>query len=111
MPRDTLRYYEKIGLLPKTPRDRAGRRAFQTEDLPWIEFVKRLKDTGMPLVEIRRYADLRQRGRSTLKARYQLLKQHACVLEERIKVDRVNLDRLREKMAFYQQEMRRSKSS
>jgi DNA-binding transcriptional MerR regulator len=108
---DTLRYYEKIGLIRQISRDTGGRRCFKADDLAWIEFVKRLKDTGMPLAEIKRYSDLREKGRSTLQARYQLLKQHAAVLADRIRADSVNLDKLRQKLAFYKNEMTHKKSS
>lgn len=109
--KDTLRYYEKIGLIRRVQRDAAGRRFFRSEDLAWIEFIKRLKDTGMPLAEIKRYVDLREKGRSTLQGRYQLLKQHAAVLSDRIKADSVNLDQLKQKMAFYKREIGRKESS
>ena len=104
---DTLRYYEKIGLIRQIQRDTAGRRLFKPEDLAWIEFVKRLKDTRMPLAQIKRYADLREKGRSTLQARYRLLKRHAAVLADRLKADSVNLHKLKQKMAFYKLEMTR----
>ncbi len=108
---DTLRYYEKIGLIRRIQRDTAGRRSFGSEDLAWIEFVKRLKDTGMPLAEIKRYADLREKGRSTVQERYRLLKQHAAILMDRIRVDSMNLGLLRQKMAFYKREIARKESS
>jgi DNA-binding transcriptional MerR regulator len=108
---DTVRYYEKIGLLRRIDRDRNGRRAFQQADLSWIEFVIRLKETGMSLAEIHRYADLREKGESTLEKRYQLLKQHAVVLSKRMEIDRINLAKLKEKMALYRREINRKKSS
>lgn len=108
---DTLRYYEKIGLIRRIQRDTAGRRSFGPEDLAWIEFVKRLKDTGMPLTEIKRYADLREKGRSTAPERYRLLKHHAATLMDRIKADSMNLRLLRNKMAFYKREIARKESS
>ena len=108
---DTLRYYEKIGLIRRVQRDAAGRRFFRSEDLAWIEFIKRLKDTGMPLAEISRYADLREKGRSTLRERYRLLKQHAAILTDRIEADSMNLDQLKQKMAFYKREMARKEYS
>jgi DNA-binding transcriptional MerR regulator len=107
---DTLRYYEKIGLMRPIQRDAARRRVFRSEDSAWIEFIKRLKDTGMPLTEIKRYADLREKGSSTLKERYLLLRRHAAVLADRMKADAMNLDQLKQKMAFYKREMARKRS-
>ena len=108
---DTLRYYEKIGLIRRVQRDAAKRRFYRSEDLAWIEFIKRLKDTGMPLAEIKRYADLREKGKSTLQERYRLLEQHAAVLADRMKADSMNLDQLKRKMAFYKREMSRKETS
>ena len=54
----TLRYYEHEGLI--TPERNSGnRRCYSDKDLTWIEFIKRLKDTGMPIKEIKHYAELR----------------------------------------------------
>jgi DNA-binding transcriptional MerR regulator len=108
---DTLRYYEKVNLVRRIDRDKAGRRVFCQEDLVWIQFIKRLKETGMSLAEIIRYADLREKGNATIQARYELLKKHAAVLTDRMAADQKNLDMLREKMAFYKKEMNRKKSS
>lgn len=65
----------------------------------------------MPLAEIRRYADLREEGDSTLEARQQLLKKHARVLMDRMEADRNNLQKLKEKIAFYKRELTRKKTS
>ena len=65
LPESTLRYYEKRGLL-RAARDGGGRRDYGEEDLAWIAFLCRLKETGMPLREIRRYAELRYAGPSTM---------------------------------------------
>jgi DNA-binding transcriptional MerR regulator len=111
MSEDTLRYYEKIGLIRRIQRDAAKRRFFKPEDLAWIEFIKRLKDTGMALAEIKRYANLREKGRSTLQKRYELLKQHAAVLADRMKADSMNFDKLKQKMALYKREISRKESS
>ena len=61
----TIRYYERIGLLPRAPRDRAGRRDYDAAILDWIEFLGRLKTTGMPIREMLVYARLRAEGAST----------------------------------------------
>ena len=65
----------------------------------------------MPLAEISRYADLREKGRSTIQERYRLLKRHAALLTDRIEADSMNLDQLKQKMAFYKREMARKESS
>lgn len=97
----TIRYYEKIGLLKHVSRNSSGHRWFTKEDIAWIEFIKRLKDTGMPLNNIRKYADLRDEGFSTSKLRMDILQQHAVTLEEKISSEQFHLQKLKEKISFY----------
>ncbi len=97
----TLRYYEQIGLLPTVERSGSNHRRYTTEELRWVEFIKRLKATNMPLAEIRRYAALRQQGPGTEEARMQLLVDHARRLEQTIAQEQAHLDKLREKIRFY----------
>ena len=63
---DTLRYYEKIGLLNNVQRNSSGHRVYSAKDVKWFEFVIRLKETAMPLEEILEYARLREQGSSTV---------------------------------------------
>lgn len=72
----TIRYYERIGLLPYADRDRSGQRDYDASILTWIEFLDRLKTTGMPVREMLRYAALRERGVGTEAERGALLEQH-----------------------------------
>lgn len=72
----TLRYYESQGILRPARRAANGHRRYHAEDLDWLAFVLRLKTTGMPLAEIRRYAGLRTRGESSLEARLAMLELH-----------------------------------
>ncbi len=72
----TIRYYERIGLLPYADRDRSRQRDYDASILVWIDFLGRLKTTGMPIREMLRYAALRQRGDSTEAERRTLLEQH-----------------------------------
>jgi DNA-binding transcriptional MerR regulator len=80
----TIRYYERIGLLPKAGRDRAAHRAYDAEILPWIAFLERLKRTGMSLAEMRRYAALRAAGPGTNAARCALLRAHRAAVAAQI---------------------------
>ena len=81
----TLRYYEHENLItPK--RNSSNRRCYSDKDLAWIEFIKRLKDTGMPIKEIQRYAELRAKGDLTLNERMEMLTVHRESLNEQIKV-------------------------
>lgn len=72
----TIRYYERIGLLPIAARDAGGWRDYDEGILVWIEFLDRLKTTGMPIREMLRYAELRAEGDHTGPERRVLLEQH-----------------------------------
>jgi DNA-binding transcriptional MerR regulator len=72
----TIRYYERIGLLPYAYRDGSSQRDYDTSILTWIEFIGRLKTTGMPIREMLQYAALREQGVGTEKQRAMLLEQH-----------------------------------
>lgn len=97
----TLRYYEKKGLI-RVNRDSAGRRDYSGDDIEWARFIKRLKDTGMLLRDIRHYSDLRYEGDSTMKERMALLLRHReAVVEQQKKWDGY-LKNLDEKIHIYQ---------
>ena len=72
----TIRYYERIGLLPYAQRDRSSQRDYDASILVWIEFVGRMKTTGMPIREMLHYAALREQGVGTEANRRELLEQH-----------------------------------
>ena len=73
----TIRYYEKLGLLPGIQRNASGHRAFTTQDLEWVRFIVRLKDTGMSLDDILTYSRLRALGSTTLASRQKMLEQQS----------------------------------
>ena len=72
----TLRYYEKVGLLPPIRRDASGNRLFTPEDLRWLEFLVKLRQTRMPLRQMLRYARLVRQGDATLGERRAMLEAH-----------------------------------
>ena len=99
---DTLRYYEKEGLIiPK--RDSNNRRVFDETDIKWIEFIKRLKETGMRLADIKTYAKLREQGEETIEERLVLLTQQTSVLLDKQQELANNLAFLDKKIVLYQE--------
>ena len=72
----TIRYYERIGLLPYADRDRSSRRDYDASILAWIEFLGRLKTTGMPIRDMLHYAHLRDQGSGTQAEWRALLERH-----------------------------------
>ena len=98
----TLRYYEKIGILQEVNRNASGHRNYTERDIVWAEFINRLKETGMPLAQIKEYAALRKQGESTAKARMSLLEQHALVLKQKITEEQQHLKKINEKIQHYE---------
>lgn len=100
----TLRYYEQEHLImPK--RNSGNRRCYSDNDFAWIAFIKRLKDTGMPIKEIRRYAKLRAAGDSTMNERMEILIVHRQALNAQIKQLQEHMEKLDEKIGFYRREI------
>ena len=99
----TLRYYEQEGLIAPE-RNSSNRRCYSDKDLTWIAFIKRLKDTGMPIKEIRHYAELRT-SISTLSERMEMLVQHRQALNEQIARLQEHKIKLDEKIEFYRNEI------
>uniref|UniRef100_E6VMY1 Transcriptional regulator, MerR family n=1 Tax=Rhodopseudomonas palustris (strain DX-1) TaxID=652103 RepID=E6VMY1_RHOPX len=97
----TLRYYERIGLLPRALRDTSGQRDYDASILTWIAFLGRLKTTGMPIRDMLRYAKLRSRGAATEDARRVLLLQHRDKVQAHIAELQACLTVLDTKIAGY----------
>ena len=76
----TIRYYERIGLLPYADRNQSRHRDYDASILTWIEFLGRLKTTGMPIRDMLRYAALRERGVGTDAERRELLERHRAAV-------------------------------
>lgn len=70
---DTIRYYEKIGLIPRVPRTKSGIREFDDESCRWIEFIKCMRNSGMTIEVLTEYVNLYKQGEGTAEARKQLL--------------------------------------
>ncbi len=100
----TLRYYEHENLIIPL-RNSSNRRRYSEKDIAWIAFIKRLKATGMPIKEIKKYAVLRAKGDVTLSERMEMLMQHRQSLDERIRQLQEHEAMLDEKIAFYRQEI------
>lgn len=70
---DTIRYYEKIGLIPRVPRTKSGIREFDDESCRWVEFIKCMRNSGMTIEVLTEYVNLYKQGEGTAEARKQLL--------------------------------------
>lgn len=98
---DTLRYYERIGLLYDIDRTPGGQRVFSDDDLGWLGVLRCLRDTGMPIAQMLRYAELCRQGDHTLAERQRVLEQHAVDVELRIAELKAQQRHLHEKIAWY----------
>ena len=102
---DTLRYYERIGLLERIDRSTTGQRIFSDADLSWLGLLRCLRGTGMPIAAMLRFAELTRSGDGTITERLALLEQHDREVEEKIELLQVQQRRIREKICWYRSEL------
>jgi DNA-binding transcriptional MerR regulator len=98
---DTLRYYEKIGLLVSVARSSGGRRVFTEDDVAWLGILQCLRETGMPIASMLRYATLARGGHRTVAERLVLLEDHDRAIEDRIAKLRAQQTHIRQKIRWY----------
>ncbi|MFD8214475.1 MerR family transcriptional regulator [Streptomyces sp. NPDC059340] len=99
---DTLRYYEKAGLIQRVGRTTGNQRRYEAADLAWLEFLIRLRETGMSIADMQRFAELRARGDVTVPDRLAMLREHRADLEDRIRALRRNAASLDDKIDHYE---------
>jgi DNA-binding transcriptional MerR regulator len=98
---DTIRYYEKIGLLHGIRRDSGGRRVFSDDDLSRLGLLRCLRDSGMPIARLRRFAELLQDGDDNAEQRAALLEEHDQEIDDKVAQLRLEQERVREKIKWY----------
>ena len=98
---DTLRYYERIGLLGTLERSHGGQRRFTPDDLEWLGVLRCLRDTGMPIAEMLRYAELARAGDATIVERLEILQTHDDRVERQIAGLRAQQGRIHGKISYY----------
>ena len=99
---DTLRYYERIGLIPPVPRNGSGVRDYDAASLGWVELVKCMRAAGVSIETLIEYNRLFQQGEETLEARKALLVEQRRQLLERMEDMQRSLDRLDQKIEGYE---------
>ena len=100
---DTLRYYERIGLVPPVPRNKSGIRDYDTESCQWVELMKCMRSAGVQIEALIEYVALFQQGDETFGARKALLIEQRDQLVERMAEMQRSLDRLNDKIERYDQ--------
>ena len=102
---DTLRYYERIGIIPEVERSESGIRNYTDYDLGWIEFSKCMRNSGMSIESIIEYIKLYNKGDVTLEARKQLLISQKDIMQEKLNILKATVDRLDKKIKNYENQM------
>ncbi|MDO5560998.1 MAG: MerR family transcriptional regulator [Oscillospiraceae bacterium] len=106
---DTLRYYERIGMIPAVSRTPGGIRDYNEKDLSWVELAICMRSAGLPVEAMIEYVKLFAQGDSTIEARLQLLKdQREVLLEQKKKMDST-IERLDYKISRYEEAMETGK--
>ena len=100
---DTLRYYERIGLVPPVPRNKSGIRDYDTESCQWVELMKCMRSAGVQIEALIEYVALFQQGDETIGARKALLIEQRDQLVERMAEMQRSLDRLNDKIERHDQ--------
>ena len=103
---DTLRYYERDGLMLRAvPRAASGHRLYADRDVEWIRLITKLRSTGMPIRDVRRYADLVRAGEGNEAERLELLRAHRQLVLARLAEVQDHLGAIDYKIGLYESRM------
>ena len=97
----TLRYYERDGLMLSVDRSATGHRRYTEDDLEWIGMITRLRRTGMPIRDVRRYAELVRTGDGTEAERLEILQRHRDLVREQLEETQRHLALIDRKITWY----------
>lgn len=106
---DTLRYYERVKMIPKVTRTSGGIRDYQEEDLKWVELAICMRNAGLPIEVMIEYVKLFQQGDNTIPARLELLNNQMDVLKLQKKQIEEIMDRLSYKISRYEKALKTGK--
>jgi DNA-binding transcriptional MerR regulator len=98
----TLRYYERVGLIHPIDREQNSHRRYTREDVGWIDFLTKLRATGMSIKDMQRYAELQRRGEETLAERVEMLKSLRDKVEAHMEELNEHLQLIHYKIEIYQ---------
>lgn len=97
----TLRYYERDGLMLSVDRSATGHRRYTEGDLEWIGMITRLRRTGMPIRDVRRYAELARTGAGTEAERMEILQRHRELVRAQLEETQQHLALIERKIEWY----------
>jgi DNA-binding transcriptional MerR regulator len=102
IPTDTLRYYERIGLIPSVNRNKSGHRDYDELDLRRVAFIKCMRSAGIPIEVLTAYIELVQQGDRTIETRKKILIEQRERLSEQMNEIQQTLDLLDYKIGVYE---------
>ena len=105
---DTLRYYERIGLIPPVHRNESGVRDYSELDLRRVDFIKCMRGAGLPVEVLIEYMGLVQQGDKTIDARKEILSEQRDLLVARMQEMQKTLDLLNHKIEVYEDALLKS---
>ena len=111
MTADTLRYYERIGLIPPVRRTPSGLRDYDEDDLRWVEFIKCMRNAGVTIETLVEYVTLFRQGTDTIAARKALLVEQRQQIQAHIDELQAVIARLDHKLDGYEERMAKCESS
>jgi DNA-binding transcriptional MerR regulator len=100
---DTLRYYERVGVIPEVSRTKGGIRDFTEEDMKWVENAVCMRSAGVPVEMLIEYVKLFQEGDSTITARRNLLIEARAEVQKNLDKYQATMDRLNYKISRYEE--------
>jgi DNA-binding transcriptional MerR regulator len=98
---DTLRYYERIGLIDPVHRAAGGHRRYTQDDVEWLDILRCLRATGMPIARMQEFADQVRAGEHTFSDRLALLEEHDRTVAAQMELLALQRDKVRAKIAYY----------
>ena len=98
---DTLRYYERIGLLHQVGRTAGGRRVFTDQDVEFLQLLRCLRYTGLPVAEMLRFVELLRSGEATREERVEVLREHEARVASQIARLEEHQEHIRFKIQLY----------
>ena len=106
---DTLRYYERVGMIPPLGRTAGGIRDYKEKDCGWIELALCMRNAGLPVEAMIEYVRLTQEGNGTIQARLELLQEQRERLQEQQAKIAQTLERLNYKIGRYEEAVKTGK--
>ena len=100
---DTLRYYERVGVIPEVNRTKRGIRDYTEQDMKWVENAICMRSAGVPVEMLIEYVKLFQEGDSTIAARRDLLIEARVEVQKNLDKYQVTMDKLNYKIAKYEE--------